>query len=132
MLDLKVSQGKNNPALKQVLWDNFSFISLQYHQFPSVYNIKFRLAHAKPSARPPIDTREHFCCRVTFKHLPQSIRILGQLLKIAKLSASFSLSFSPTWTELVLLSVIYQPPTQNLFKYDLKCKPKHPNKIYGT
>ena len=49
--------------------------------------------HARPSARPPINTIGNFSgthvCRVTFKHLPQPLRshirsfgTIGQLLKI--------------------------------------------------
>jgi hypothetical protein len=52
-------------------------------------------AHARPSARPPLDTSGNFSgtnvCRVTFKHLPQplichirSFGTIGQLLKEKK------------------------------------------------
>ena len=51
--------------------------------------------HARPSARPPIDTSGIFSatcvCRVTFKHLPQPLRshirsfgTIKQLLKFSK------------------------------------------------
>ena len=46
--------------------------------------------------------------------------------KIAKLSPSSSFSY----TELALFPLLYHPATQNSFKYDFKCKPKHSNKVY--
>ena len=56
---------------------------------------------------------------------------LASTIIIIFVFAKLSTSSSFGWTELVLLSVLYQPATtRNLFKYDFICKPKHSNKVY--